>query len=37
MNPLFGGFFLGMDWFGLWLRVQNKARRALGFALPYNS
>lgn len=37
MNPLFGGFFLGRDWFGLWSGMENMARRALGFAQSHNS
>lgn len=37
MNPSFGGFFLGRYWFGLWSRMENKARRALGFAQSHNS
>lgn len=37
MNLLFGVFFLGRDWFGLWSRMENKVRRALGFAHSHNA
>lgn len=32
-----GGFFLGKHQFGLWSRMKNKARRALGSAQSHNS